>query len=231
MSVAFTKEQDYEAQAADLPDRPISPHANLVTPNGLAQIERELAAARAAYSVAQAGGGVAADRTAMARATRDLRYWSARRASAQLVEASAETDVVAFGGQVTFDREDGRRQTDPGDRSRQHCIAGRRDCADQQAQRHNVPRAAGEKDQRVERPDYRRVCRNFRYRQRPAQQPGKAERTGGQGTTGQRDRGGPGPRLELPQPGSGDRRVKRQRHRGRKRRNGDDAHGHRLGRT
>lgn len=110
MSVAFTREEDYEAQAADLPDRPISPHPNLVTAAGLAQIEAELAAARAAYSAAQAEGDVSADRTAMARATRDLRYWSARRASAQLTEADSEADVVQFGRSVEFEREDGRRQ-------------------------------------------------------------------------------------------------------------------------
>jgi transcription elongation GreA/GreB family factor len=112
MSVAFTREEDYEAAAADLPDRPISPHPNLVTPEGLAQIEAALAAARAAYAAAQAEGGVKTDRTAMARATRDLRYWSARRGSAQLVgppPAGAET--VQFGAAVTFEREDGRRQT------------------------------------------------------------------------------------------------------------------------
>ncbi|HWW25932.1 MAG TPA: transcription elongation factor, partial [Caulobacter sp.] len=59
MSVAFTKEGDSEAFAADLLDRPISPHPNLVTPDGLAQIEDALAQARAAYSAAQAGGDVA----------------------------------------------------------------------------------------------------------------------------------------------------------------------------
>ncbi|TPW01848.1 MAG: GreA/GreB family elongation factor [bacterium] len=79
MSVAFTREEDLEATAADLPDRPISPHPNLVTPKGLALIEAALASARAAYSGAQAHGSIEADRTAMARATRDLRYWSARR--------------------------------------------------------------------------------------------------------------------------------------------------------
>ncbi|HZW16090.1 MAG TPA: transcription elongation factor GreA [Brevundimonas sp.] len=110
MSVAFTREEDLEATAADLPDRPISPHANLVTPEGLAQIEAALAAARAAYSAAQAHGSIEADRTAMARATRDLRYWSARRASAQLVE-SAPDGRVRFGGSVTIEREDGRTQT------------------------------------------------------------------------------------------------------------------------
>lgn len=111
MAVAFTREEDYEAQAADLPDRPISPHANLVTASGLAAIEAELAAARAAYSAAQAEGGVAADRTAMARATRDLRYWSARRATAQLTETDAPAGTVQFGRTVDIEREDGRKQT------------------------------------------------------------------------------------------------------------------------
>lgn len=111
MSVAFTREEDYEAAAADLPDRPVSPHANLVTAEGLAHIEAELARARAAYGAAQAEGGVSGDRTAMARATRDLRYWSARRASAQLTEPAPEAGVVQFGGSVTFERDDGRRST------------------------------------------------------------------------------------------------------------------------
>jgi transcription elongation GreA/GreB family factor len=110
MAVAFTREEDYESQAADLPDRPVSPHANLVTASGLAAIEAELATARAAYSAAQVEGGVSADRTAMARATRDLRYWSARRANAQLTEPAAETDVVQFGRTVEFERDDGRHQ-------------------------------------------------------------------------------------------------------------------------
>lgn len=110
MSVAFTREEDLEATAADLPDRPISPHPNLVTLEGLARIEAALAAARAAYSAAQAKGSIEADRTAMARATRDLRYWSARRATAQLVETLAD-GRVRFGGSVTLERDDGRTQT------------------------------------------------------------------------------------------------------------------------
>lgn len=111
MAVAFTREEDYEAQAADLPDRPISPHPNLVTASGLAAIEAELATARAAYAAAQAEGGVAADRTAMARATRDLRYWSARRASAQLMEPEDDAGTVQFGRTVEIARDDGRQQT------------------------------------------------------------------------------------------------------------------------
>jgi len=111
MSVAFTKEGDGEAAAADLLDRPISPHANLVTAAGLAALEGALALARAAYSAAQAAGDVHEDRTAMARATRDLRYYGARRASAQLIETPTDPQTVVFGSAVTFEREDGRRQT------------------------------------------------------------------------------------------------------------------------
>ena len=111
MSVAFTREEDLEAVAAHLPDRPISPHPNLVTRAGLQQLDEALAAARAAYAEAQHAGQIDADRTPMARATRDLRYYSVRRASAQLVERTAAPDVVAFGDKVTFDRNDGRHQT------------------------------------------------------------------------------------------------------------------------
>ena len=111
MSVAFTKEEDVEAAAANLPDRPISPHPNLVTPEGLEALDAALASARAAWAKAQASGEVSTDRTAMARATRDLRYYAARRASAQVVESERGDDIVRFGGAVTLDRQDGRRQT------------------------------------------------------------------------------------------------------------------------
>lgn len=110
MSVAFTKETDHEATAADLPDRPISQHPNLVTAQGLAELDAALAEARAAYAAAQAGD-IQDDRTAMARATRDLRYYGARRANAQLVETDPQAQIVVFGGQVSFEREDGRRST------------------------------------------------------------------------------------------------------------------------
>lgn len=106
MSVAFTREEDAEAVAANLPDRPISSYPNLVTATGLAQLDAERAAAQSAYDAAQAGGGIAGDRTAMARATRDLRYWSARRASAQLIEPG-DCALVRFGCTVTFARVDG----------------------------------------------------------------------------------------------------------------------------
>ena len=103
MSRAFVKEQD---DAPDLPDRPVSPHPNLVTPNGIELMDAALAAAQRSYAEAQA----ASDRDALARAGRDLRYWSARRASAQLVPP-VSCDRVGFGCSVSILRDDGRRQT------------------------------------------------------------------------------------------------------------------------
>ena len=111
MSVAFTREEDLEAAAAYVPDRPISQHENLVTPSGLAQLDEALAAAKAAYAAARTTGDVQRDKTAMAIAARDLRYFTARRASAKLVQPAAAEGKVGFGSTVTFEREDGRRQT------------------------------------------------------------------------------------------------------------------------
>jgi transcription elongation GreA/GreB family factor len=111
MSVAFTKESDAEAVAANLPDRPVPTHANLVTPAGLAQIEAALTAARTAYDTARSSDAITSDRSAMATATRDLRYWSARRASAQLIETRPADGSVGFGSKVTIERADGRQQT------------------------------------------------------------------------------------------------------------------------
>jgi transcription elongation GreA/GreB family factor len=47
----------------------------------------------------------------MARAARDLRYYMARRASAQLVDSNPGSETVVFGSTVTFDRGHGRLQT------------------------------------------------------------------------------------------------------------------------
>ncbi len=111
MSVAFTKDEDHEAAAANLPDRPVSSHPNLVTPEGLSQLEAAFASAKAAYSAAQAAGLINTDRTAMARATRDLRYYTARLGSAQRIAPVTAPPRVVFGCTVTVEREDGRAQT------------------------------------------------------------------------------------------------------------------------
>ena len=107
MSRAFTKEPDEGEALEDLPDRPISEHPNLVTAEGLAQIEDTLTRLHEEHARAQ---GVA-DRAALASLGRDLRYWTARRSTAQVMPAPENTDTVQFGSTVTIERDDGRRQT------------------------------------------------------------------------------------------------------------------------
>src|SRR6185295_19075188 len=51
------------------------------------------------------------DRGALAHAGRDLRYWTARRSTAQLMAAPEGIEKVQFGSTVTIERDDGRRQT------------------------------------------------------------------------------------------------------------------------
>lgn len=111
MSVAFTRDEDHEAAAANLPDRPVSPHPNLVTPEGLSQLEAAFAEAKSAYTAAQTSGLINEDRTAMARATRDLRYYTARLGSAQRINPVTAPERVVFGCTVTIARDNGRVQT------------------------------------------------------------------------------------------------------------------------
>lgn len=106
MSRAFVKEQEDES-IEELPDRPISPHPNIVTPEGLALVEATLARLHEEHAEAQRTH----DRPALARIARDLRYWTAQRASAQVVRPPPHPTEVAFGVTVTIAREDGRRQT------------------------------------------------------------------------------------------------------------------------
>jgi transcription elongation GreA/GreB family factor len=106
MSRAFVREQD-TGFIEDLPDRPVSEHPNDVTDIGMAQIEAALAEARAAHASAQASS----DRALIAAAAREVRYWSARRATARIVDSPADNSNVRFGATVTILRDDGREQT------------------------------------------------------------------------------------------------------------------------
>jgi len=106
MSRAFVRESEGGEAFEDLPDRPISPY-HLVTPEGLAQMDAEIEAAERRLAEAQ----IADDKAEIARLSRDLRYWSARRMSAEVVPPPTDTSHVRFGARVTFEREDGRRQT------------------------------------------------------------------------------------------------------------------------
>ncbi|MCO5162804.1 MAG: transcription elongation factor GreA [Mesorhizobium sp.] len=107
MSRAFTKEDDDTEAIAMVGERPVSPHRNLVTPEGLRQIEAEMARLRDELTHAEK----AAERVAVATILRDLRYWTARRESAELSEPEPGGDVVRFGMSVTIEGEDGARKT------------------------------------------------------------------------------------------------------------------------
>ncbi|WP_027555073.1 transcription elongation factor GreA [Bradyrhizobium sp. Cp5.3] len=112
MSVAFTKEESAEtASETLLPDRPISPHPNLVTQSGLQALELQLRQAREAYDAAQQVEDVNEKRRQSAGPLRDVRYFVERLRTAQLVPDPSSTDMVAFGSTVTFSRADGRVQT------------------------------------------------------------------------------------------------------------------------
>jgi transcription elongation GreA/GreB family factor len=105
MSRAFVKETDAETPVP--PERPVSLHPNFVTAEGLPAIEAELARLDKAHAAAVR----AEDREAIALTQRDQRYWTARRASAQVVGDPPADGRVHFGSTVTLARGDGRRQT------------------------------------------------------------------------------------------------------------------------
>lgn len=107
MSSAFSKEPDGNEIFDDLGDRPISPHRNLVTPEGLKQIDAEIERLR--VDMAKAEG--ARDRASIAKVSRDLRYWSARRMSAELVQPITDHSEVRFGHKVTLKLADGKMQS------------------------------------------------------------------------------------------------------------------------
>ena len=76
---------------------------NLVTPEGLAQIDAHIARIE---SVMQSEANVLLRETL----ARDLRYWAIRNATAELVPPPDGGDTVAFGSTVTIRRKD-REQT------------------------------------------------------------------------------------------------------------------------
>lgn len=107
MSRAFVREPDGDTPPEPLPDRPVSPHRNLVTPRGHALLLRELARLDAALAAA---GGEDAD--GRARLSRDRRYVAHRVATAEKVAPGATDDgepLVAFGSAVTLALANGRR--------------------------------------------------------------------------------------------------------------------------
>jgi transcription elongation GreA/GreB family factor len=99
MSRAFVKES---AESAPPPERMVDEGPNLVTPEGLAQIEAH---------VVRIEDALKTESNVLLRETleRDLRYWTVRKASAEIVPPSSG-NTVAFGSNVIIERK-GRQQT------------------------------------------------------------------------------------------------------------------------
>ncbi len=93
LSVAFRRESDEEHKEPRF-EIPIPVGPNLVTANGLAQIE-----ARVAQLEAFVAGGP--EEPALQESKRELRYWRTRLATARLAPAPP-ADEVAFGSRVRF---------------------------------------------------------------------------------------------------------------------------------
>jgi transcription elongation GreA/GreB family factor len=93
MSRAFVKET---AESAAPPERMVDEGPNLVTPEGLAQIDAHIARIEAAMRI---------EANILLRETlaRDLRYWTIRKASAEVVTPSPD-GTVAFGSAVRIAR-------------------------------------------------------------------------------------------------------------------------------
>ena len=80
--------------------RPAGPPGLLLIEKRISDHEGELARATAA-----------ADREAIGRASRELRYWAARRSTAEVVESATDADRLVFGTAVTVLREDDTKAT------------------------------------------------------------------------------------------------------------------------
>lgn len=109
MSRGFVKEDDLEHAGTDLPERPISPHPNYVTPIGLKQLEDEANALdkQRTSLVTQKDSEVVKQQLAVI--DRDLRYLSARLEQAIIVTpADQDRNTVLFGSTVQVEDEEGR---------------------------------------------------------------------------------------------------------------------------
>lgn len=110
MSRAFVKESDEELAAGELPERPLSTHANYVTPTGLEQLHarvKELQDVRERLNV-QAGHDHLGTHL-LREVERDLRYFKAQLERAIVVNPAGQPrEEVHFGAMVRIVAEDGR---------------------------------------------------------------------------------------------------------------------------
>lgn len=112
MSRGFVKEDDLEHAGTDLPERPVSPHANYVTPQGLQQLQQTLKSLEEQRVPFASRKEAPNAQQKLAEIDRDLRYVVARLESAQPVDpAQQPRDTILFGAIVTVEDETGTQST------------------------------------------------------------------------------------------------------------------------
>lgn len=107
MSRAFVKGDDSDLSGEEVPERPVSPDPNYVTPLGLAQLRAKYEALQAQHAKLKATGEDF-DKPKLTEIERDLRYFSQRLDSAIPVDVQNEPrDEVHFGARVKAETDDG----------------------------------------------------------------------------------------------------------------------------
>jgi transcription elongation factor GreB len=110
VSRAFVKDSDDDLVAGELPERPLSPHANYVTPLGLEQLQaraRELQELHERLSAQSADDSQAKQK--LREVERDQRYFNAQLERAMVVDPGGQPrDAVHFGAEVKIIDEERR---------------------------------------------------------------------------------------------------------------------------
>lgn len=112
MSRAFIKEDDANTSGEELPERPQSPHANYVTPAGLAALQAQLAELQQQRHDLMAHSEAILSEEHLKPVERDIRYFQERIERAIVIDPATQPhDKVAFGAVVTTvdDDEEKRR--------------------------------------------------------------------------------------------------------------------------
>lgn len=109
MSRAFVNEDNAAADASQPVERLVSNQPNYVTARGLVLLQKQVRSLQVQHS-AQTELGDTSDKQRVADLERDLRYYTQRLQTAQVVTPALSTDKVQIGSWVTFADEDDKRQ-------------------------------------------------------------------------------------------------------------------------
>ena len=104
MSRAFVRETESDTAGASSP-------ADIASPQSCERSGTCRHRGRDNFEATHRNAADQGDREAVAVALREVRYWRARRASAEVVKPSEDKSKAAFGMTVTVRRDDGREQS------------------------------------------------------------------------------------------------------------------------